>query len=48
MSKIMAWCMGPALAGAVAGCGQAAAAVRAAGSCGRAIEVRGLGALLRI
>jgi hypothetical protein len=45
MSKIMAWCMGLALAGAVAGCGQSAAAVRAAGSWGRAIEVPGLGAL---
>ena len=41
----MAWCMSLALAGAVAGCGQSAAAVRAAGSWGRAIEVPGLGAL---
>jgi hypothetical protein len=45
MSKIMAWCAGLALAVAVAGCGQPAAAVRAAGSWGRAIEVPGLGAL---
>jgi hypothetical protein len=44
MSKIMAWCMGLALAGALAGCGQSAV-VPAAGSGGRAIEVPGLGAL---
>ena len=44
MGKMMTWCAGLALAGAVAGCGQAAAA-RAAGSSGRAIEVPGLGAL---
>ena len=44
MSRIMTWCTGLALVGAVAGCGQAAA-VRPAGSWGRAIEVPGLGAL---
>ena len=51
MSKIMTWCTGLALVGALAGCGQAAA-VRAvgswglaAGSWGRAIEVPGLRAL---
>jgi cytochrome c551/c552 len=43
MGKIMTWCTGLALAGAVAGCGQPA--VRVAGSWGRAIEVPGLGAL---
>jgi len=45
MSKIMTWCTGLALAGAVAGCGLSPAAARAAGSWGRAIEVPGLGAL---
>ena len=45
MSKIVTWCIGLALAGALAGCGQSAAAVRAAGSWGRAIEVPGLAAL---
>jgi len=40
----MTWCTGLALVGALAGCGQSAA-VRAAGSWGRAIEVPGLGAL---
>ncbi len=40
----MTWCIGLALVGAVAGCGQSAAA-RAAGPWGRAIEVPGLGAL---
>src|SRR5216684_3281563 len=51
MSKIMTWCSGLALVGAVAGCGQPAA-VRTAGSravaigsWGRAITVPGLGAL---
>ena len=46
MGKMMTWCAGLALAlaGVVAGCGQAAAA-RAAGSWGRAIEVPGLAAL---
>jgi hypothetical protein len=44
MSKIMTWCMGLALVGALAGCGQSVA-VRTAGSWGRAIEVPGLGAL---
>jgi hypothetical protein len=44
MSRIMIWCAGLALAGAVAVCGQPAA-VRAAGSWGKAIEVPGLGAL---
>jgi hypothetical protein len=43
MSKIMTWCTGLALAGALAGCGQSAA-VRPAGA-GQAIEVPGLGAL---
>ena len=47
----MTWCAGLAVAGALAGCGQAAAARtagssgRAIGSWGRAIEVPGLGAL---
>ena len=41
----MTWCTGLALAGVLAGCGQSAAAVRAAGSWGRAIEVPGLAAL---
>jgi hypothetical protein len=41
MSRIMAWCAGLALLGALAGCGQQAAG----GSWGRAIEVPGLGAL---
>jgi hypothetical protein len=45
MSKVMTWCAGLAVAGALAGCGQSSAAVRAAGSWGRAIEVPGLGAL---
>jgi hypothetical protein len=45
MSKIVTWCIGLALVGALAGCGQSAAAVRAAGLWGRAIEVPGLGAL---
>src|SRR5258706_3097948 len=51
MSKIMTWCFGLALVGAVAGCGQPVA-VRTAGSravaigsWGRAITVPGLGAL---
>ena len=51
VSKIMTWCTGLALLGAVAGCGQPAA-VRAAGSqavvigsWGKAIEVSGLAAL---
>jgi hypothetical protein len=44
MSKIVTWCIGLALAGALAGCGQPAV-VRAAGSWGQAIEVPGLGAL---
>src|SRR5258706_274943 len=51
MSKIMTWCSGLALVGAVAGCGQPVA-VRTAGSravaigsWGRAITVPGLGAL---
>jgi hypothetical protein len=43
MSKIMTWCIGLALVGVLAGCGQSAAA-RTAGSQGRAIEVPGLGA----
>ncbi len=47
MSKIVTWCIGLALAGALAECGQSAAAVRAAGLWGRAIEVPGLGALNR-
>jgi hypothetical protein len=45
MSKIMTWCIGLALVGVLAGGGQSAAAVRAAGSWGRAVEVLGLGAL---
>src|ERR1022692_4250757 len=51
MSRIMTWCAGLALVGALAGCGQAAAARsagssgRAIGSWGRAIEVPGLGVL---
>ena len=44
MSKIVTWCTGLALAGALAGCGQPAV-VRAAGSWGQAIEVPGLAAL---
>ena len=40
----MTWCIGVALVGAVAGCGQPAA-VRPAGPWGQAIEVPGLGAL---
>ena len=44
MSKIMTWCTGLAIFGAVAWCGQSAA-VRGAGSWGRAIEVPGLGVL---
>jgi hypothetical protein len=39
MSKIMTWCTGLAVVGALAGSGQPAAAVRAAGSWGRAIAV---------
>ena len=45
MSKIVAWCTGLALVGALAGSGQSAAAVPAAASWRRAIEVPGLGAL---
>ncbi|MGO9501902.1 MAG: hypothetical protein ACLPUO_10065 [Streptosporangiaceae bacterium] len=50
MSKIMTWCTGLALIGAVAGCGQPAARTagswgRAIGSWGKAIEVPGLAAL---
>src|SRR5258707_1407105 len=51
MSKIMTWCSGLALVGAVAGCGQpvavrtAGARAVAIGSWGRAITVPGLGAL---
>jgi hypothetical protein len=51
VSKIMTWCTGLALAGALATCGQSAAmgatgsAKGATGSWGRAIEVPGLGAL---
>jgi hypothetical protein len=46
MSKIMTWCTGLALVGALAGCGQSAAAVQAAtGTWRPAIEVPGLGAL---
>jgi hypothetical protein len=44
MSKIVTWCLGLALAGALAGCGQSAL-VRAVSSRGQAIEVPGLGAL---
>jgi hypothetical protein len=45
MSKIMTWCIGLAVVGVLAGGGQSVAAVRAAGSWGRAVEVPGLGAL---
>ena len=52
MSKIITWCTGLALAGALAGCGQPAARTAgpqggAAGPWGRAIEVPGLAALNR-
>ena len=46
LSKIMTWCMGLALVGGLAGCGQSAA-VRTAGSRGRVIGVPGPGALNR-
>jgi hypothetical protein len=44
MSKIVTWCIGLAVVGALAGCGQPAV-VRVAGSWGQAIEVPGLAAL---
>jgi hypothetical protein len=45
MSKIMKWCIGLALVGALAAGGQSAKAVQAVGSWGRAFEVPGLRAL---
>src|SRR5215469_9188877 len=52
MSKIMTWCSGLALVGAVAGCGQPVAVrsvsssrIVTVGSWGKAIEVPGLGVL---
>ena len=44
MSRLVTWCIGLALVGALAGCGHSAV-VRGVSSQGRAIAVPGLGAL---